>query len=142
MALKTGRIRQTTLVDAKPEAVYAALAEPRRHSAFTKAKARGTARKGGAFTAFNGYISGTYLELKKGRRMVMAWRTAAWPEGYPPSRLELRFEPAANGTRLTMIQTKVPAIQVAKYRRGWIANYWDPLKAHFARKARRAARAR
>lgn len=137
MKLETGTIEQSVIVNATPEKVYAALVDPRQHSTFTKAKATGNAKVGGAFTAHDGYISGTYLEIEPNRRVVMSWRTTAFPEGHPPSRLELRLAPEGAGTRLTMIQTEVPASQVEKYRKGWIANYWDPLKAHFATTAGR-----
>jgi uncharacterized protein YndB with AHSA1/START domain len=127
----TGTIEQSLLVNASPVEVFRALAEPLRHSAFTGARATGVARPGGRFTAFDGYIEGTYLVVVPGKRLAMRWRTRAFPKGATPSHLELVFKAEGGGTRLTLVQRDVPASQIEKYRSGWIANYWDPLRDWF-----------
>ena len=128
---KTGTIEQALLVNAAPLEVFRALAEPARHSAFTGARATGAARPGGRFTAFDGYIDGTYLVVVPGKRLSMRWRTRAFPRGARASRLDFVLKPEGAGTRLTMTQRNLPPSQVEKYRKGWIANYWNPLKAWF-----------
>ena len=59
---------------------------------------------------------------------------AEWPEGYPPSRLEFRFEAKDDGTEVTMIHSEVPASQAEAYRQGWVDYYWTPLKEYFSNK--------
>ena len=119
------------VVDAPSAEVYDAYVNPRKHSEFTGSPARGTARKGAKFEAWDGYITGRFVEVEKGRRVVQEWKTSEWPEGYPPSRLELKFKEKGKRTEITMVHSKVPAEQVSRYRQGWIESYWNPLKEYF-----------
>ena len=112
--------------------LYDALLNARKHAAFTGARATSVARVGGRFTAWDGYICGTHLELEPPRRIVQAWWTTEWPAGAPPSRLEWRFRAKRGGTEVTMVHSNVPASQAASYRQGWIDYYWNPLKAYFS----------
>ena len=133
-SLKVGSIRQTVFVKADPVEVYEALVDPGKHSEFTGSPASGSRRVGGLFTAWDGYITAKNIELEKGKRIVQDWKTSEWPEGYPPSRLEITLAAKKNGTQLTMNQSRVPAEQVEKYRGGWVESYWDPLKEYFSGK--------
>ncbi len=132
MALETVTIEQTQFVSAKPVEVYDALVNPKKHGEFTGAKATGEAVAGGEFTAYDGYISGTYVELVRARKIVQDWRTSEWPEGYPPSRLEFQFAPKDDGTEVTMTHSQVPAAQADAYRQGWVDYYWKPLEEYFS----------
>lgn len=125
-------IRQTVTIDAAPEAVYEAYVDPKKHAAFTGAGATGSPRVGGKFTASDGYIEGEYVELLKGRKIVHWWTTSEWPLGSPPSLIELRLKPKGKSTELTMIHSRVPAEQAARYAEGWQEYYWKPLKKYFA----------
>jgi activator of HSP90 ATPase len=136
LKLKTSKITQKVLIPASPEEVYDAFIDSKKHSAFTGAKATCDPRVGGEFTAWDGYITGRNLELEKGKRIVQEWSTSEWPEGYPPSRLELTFRKVKDGTELTMVHSNVPAEQAEEYRQGWIDNYWDLLKEYFLKKKR------
>lgn len=132
--MKTRSIRQSRIIPAAPEAVYEALVNAKKHAAFTGASATGVARVGAKFTAWEGYISGKHLVLDKGKQIVQEWSTSEWPEGAAPSRLEFNFEAHAKGTKVTMIQTLVPAEQADRYKQGWIDYYWDPLTKFFTAK--------
>ena len=115
----------------RPAEVYDAFLSPKSHAAFTGAAATGSPRVGGAFTAWDGYITGVHRELVAGRRIVQDWRTTEWPEGAPPSSVEFTFRPSRGGTEVRMVHTKVPPAQADSYRQGWIDYYWTPLKAYF-----------
>jgi activator of HSP90 ATPase len=128
-------IRQTIFIPVKPVQLYDALIDPRIHSAFTGAKATGPRKVGGKFTAWDGYITGRFLKLEKGKKVVQEWRTTEWPKGRPPSIVEFAFKEKEGGTELTMVHSKVPAGQVESYREGWIDFYWKPMKEYFAKKA-------
>ncbi|MBM3740050.1 MAG: hypothetical protein FJW39_30200 [Acidobacteria bacterium] len=134
--MKTRSIRQSRVIPATPEQVYEALVNARKHSAFTGAKATGTARTGARFTAWDGYISGKHLELEKGVRLVQEWSTTEWPADVPPSRLEFSFAPHPKGAKVTMVQTGVPLEQADRYTQGWIDHYWVPLTEYFEAKKR------
>ncbi|HEY6283113.1 MAG TPA: SRPBCC domain-containing protein [Nitrososphaerales archaeon] len=124
-------IKQVAIIDASPVEVYGAYVDPKRHAAFTGDSATGTAKVGRRFAAGNGYISGKYLKLEKGKRILHEWTTTEWPEGYPPSLVELILKPKGKKTELTMIHSKVPAEQAADYDQGWKDYYWEPMKKYF-----------
>jgi activator of HSP90 ATPase len=134
MSLETTTIEQTVFLPAKPVQVYDALINARKHSEFTGAAAACDPVVGGRFTAWDGYISGTNLELERARLIVQEWKTSEWPDGYPPSRLEFRFAAKDDGTEVTMVQSDVPALQAENYRQGWFDYYWKPLEEYFAKK--------
>jgi uncharacterized protein YndB with AHSA1/START domain len=128
--LKT--LRQVVHIPASPTAVYKALIDPKKHTAFTGAKATGKPKVGAKMTAHDGYITGKYIHLHPDRGIVLSWKTTEWPEGFEPSRLEIALEPSTLGTRLSMIHSEVPAAQAASYREGWTLYYWKPLKQYFS----------
>ncbi len=132
--MKFGTIKQTVLIDASPLEEYEAYANPKKHAAFTGQSATGTPKVGGRFTAGDGYITGKYLGLEKGRRILQEWTTTEWPEGYPPSVMELTLRAKGRKTELTMIHSKVPEEQVDYYAAGWKEYYWQPMKKYFAGK--------
>ncbi len=136
--LKTGTITQKVTIPASPEEVYDAFMDPKKHAAFTGADATGKSEVGAEFTAWDGYITGKNLELERGKYIVQEWSTTEWPEGYPPSRLELTFVKVKDGTELTMVHSGVPAEQLEEYRQGWFDNYWDLLKEYFQKKKKQA----
>lgn len=125
-------IRQKVVVPASPEEVYDAFLDARRHAAFTGSPATCSARVGGHFTAWDGYIFGVNRELEKGRRIVQEWQTTEWPEGAAPSLVEFSFVPVKGGTEVRLVHSQVPAEQADSYRQGWIDFYWEPLAAYFA----------
>jgi len=134
MAKHTVTIKQKVLIPAKPNEVYNSFIDAAKHTAFTGAKATCDARVGGKFTAWDGYIEGTNLELEKGKRILQEWKTSEWPRGYAPSTVEFSFRRKNHGTELTMIHSKVPRHQADSYRTGWIDFYWKPLKEYFGKR--------
>jgi len=137
-ALKFGRIKQSQFIPyAKPIQVYHAFLDARTHSDFTGSKATGKPRVGAKLTAWDGYISGKILKLKRGKRIVQEWRTTEFSDKYPDSTLDLSFKAKKGGTQIVMIHSQVPASQTARYREGWVSAYWIPLKEYF-RKAHKS----
>ena len=130
--LRFKTIRQKVLIKAPVEAVFDALIDPKIQSEFTGAKATGKPTKGSEFTAWDGYISGKYLSIKKENKVAMTWLTSEWPDGYPPSKLILTFKDTEMGTWITLVQEKVPAEQANEYSQGWKDFYWQPMKEYFA----------
>jgi len=134
MVQKFKTIKQSHIIPATEEKVYHAYLNAKTHSAFTGSKASSNPKVGGEMTAWDGYISGRYLELTEGKRIVQEWKTTEWPEGYPPSVLDLVFKPASKGrTRLVMIHSKVPLEQADEYSKGWVSAYWVPMREYFDR---------
>ena len=133
-------IRQKVMIDATPEEVYEAYVNPKKHAEFTGSPATGTPRAGGKFTAWDGYISGKFLELEEGKKVVHEWMTTEWPTGYPPSLVELTFKEKERKTELTMIHSRAPAEQAKEYAQGWKDYYWEPLKEYFRKHKQKGLR--
>jgi len=110
------------------------LMDSKKHAELTGSPARMSSKVGGKFTAWDGYILGKNLELVEGKKIIQEWSTTEWPEGYPPSRLEITLSKKGKGTTLKMLHSKVPAEQRDDYAQGWLDYYWNPLKSHFREK--------
>jgi activator of HSP90 ATPase len=137
---QTRTIRQrVSFPTASPEDIYRALLSSKEHSELTGSKARCSAKVGGNFTAWDGYISGKNIELVKDKKIVQEWKTTEWPEGYESSILTLSLENDGKGTILNMIQTKVPASQYEEYNKGWNESYWDPMNEYFSKRSSKGA---
>ena len=129
MAVTT--IHQTTLIPAAPKAVYAALTDPGEHTVFTGSKATGAPKVGGKFTAWDGYIMGTYKKLTSGKTIVAEWTTTEWPTAMPPSTITITLKEKNGKTELTLDHTDVPKDGADDYATGWEEYYWKPLKKYF-----------
>jgi activator of HSP90 ATPase len=123
--------QKVTIPKACPKDVYEAYVDPKIHSEFTDSKATGKPVVGGKFTAWDGYISGKFLELEDGKRVVQEWTSTDFPEDAPPSRLELTFREVPKGTEIVMVHSNVPKDQEADTAEGWTEFYWEPLKEYF-----------
>ena len=128
---KVTTIKQKVVIPATPEQVYEAYMDAKKHSAFTGSKATCNPKVGGRFTAWDGYISGKNLELERGKRIVQEWITTDWPQGAPPSRLELTFRKTKDSTEISLVQSNAPQEQTDELAEGWNEFYWKPLKEYF-----------
>jgi activator of HSP90 ATPase len=122
----------STTLPASPQQVYSAWLSSQGHSLMTGSPAQVDPRPEGAFSAWDGYIWGTTLELDPPGRILQAWRTTEFPEDAPDSLVELTFAPAAGGTLLTLRHTRIPAGQGESYAQGWQDYYFIPMQAYFS----------
>lgn len=112
------------------DSLFAAWMDSASHAAFTGAAAEIDPSPGGAFSAWDGYITGTTLAVEPPRRIVQAWRTTEFPDGSPDSRVELLFEPVEGGVRLTLTHSQIPEGQGPSYEQGWQDFYFAPLREY------------
>jgi activator of HSP90 ATPase len=131
--IMTTTIRQSVTFPASPQDVYDLLMDTKKHSAFTNAKARISTAVGGSYSAYDGYIAGKNLELKRGKLILQSWRAVDWPEGIL-STVKFVFEKVPAGTKLTFTHTDVPSGEVEDFKQGWIDNYWKPMKEYLKNK--------
>ncbi len=130
--MKPGTIAQSVTLPAPPAAVYSTLMNSRQHAAFTGAAALIKARVGGAFSCYDGYISGLTVELVPGKRIVQAWRSQGWPKGLY-SLVTFALSPTVGGkTKLRFTQIGLPAGDVKAKSDGWRTHYWQPLKRYLS----------
>jgi len=123
-------IRQTVVLDAPPHAVFEALLDSKKHSAFTGSKASISRKVGGKISAWDGYIEGKNERIEKDKVIMQSWRTTEFKEGEPDSKVMFHFSKKGSGTRLMFVHSNVPNRLAEDFRQGWIDNYWVPLKAY------------
>ncbi len=125
-------IKLSAVVPATPQRVYEAWMSSKEHASFTGGAAVITARAGGKFTAWDGYILGVTEALEPGKRIVQSWRSTDFPADAPDSRLEVLLEPSPRGTRVTLLHTNIPDGQAEELKQGWKDYYFTPMKTYFA----------
>jgi activator of HSP90 ATPase len=124
-------IQLSAILPASPEQIYRDWLSSTGHTAFTGSPAEVDPAVGGRFTAWDGYIAGTNIELEPYRRILQAWRTSEFPTGSPDSRLEVLLEAVEGGTRLTINHSHIPEGQGAMYAQGWQDFYFTPMRAYY-----------
>ncbi len=130
---KTKNIEQTVVFSAKPHEVYGALMDSKKHAKFTGGRASVSRAVGGKFTAFDGYITGFNLELKKDKKIIQAWTCTEWPVGHY-SVVTFSLKPVQQGTQLVFTHIGVPANKAASISSGWKEYYWKPMEKMFGGK--------
>ena len=125
-------IRQSVTFRATPHQVYEALMDSRKHARFTGAPARISRKVSGRWSAYDGGLAGTNLELVPDVKIVQSWRSSDWPEGHY-SRATFALRRVKGGARLTFTQSGVPDAHYASIKRGWIDYYWTPMRAMLER---------
>ncbi len=123
----------STVLPATPEQVFRAWLSTEGHSAMTGSAAKVEPRVGGAFRAWDGYITGRTTALKPYTRIVQSWRTTEFPEDSGDSQIEIVLEAAKGGTKLTLTHTNIPEGQAESYESGWDESYFQPMKAYFSK---------
>jgi uncharacterized protein YndB with AHSA1/START domain len=118
-------------IEATPEQIFDAWMSSEGHTAMTGAEAEVDPSVGGEYSAWDGYITGTTLELDRGRRIVQTWRTAEFGAEDPDSRIEVLLEPSGDGTLLTLRHSGVPDGQTSYEESGWRENYFEPMRDYF-----------
>ena len=116
---------------AKASEIYDAWLSSEGHSAITGSPANVDGKVGGKFTAWDGYIFGSTLDLTPDRRIVQAWRTTEFPDDAPDSRLDVLLEEVDGGTKVTLTHSNMPEDQVDSYRQGWEDFYFKPMREYF-----------
>jgi uncharacterized protein YndB with AHSA1/START domain len=130
---RTDDLTQEMRLSASPDKVYAAWVDAELHAMMTGGAAESDPVVGGRFTAWDGYISGTWLALDRGQGFVQAWRTSEFPDDAPDSRVEVSLAAdGEGGTNVTLRHTQIPAGQGVRYDGGWEEFYWEPMRRFFA----------
>lgn len=127
-------IIQKVKFKAAPKELYDIFLDAKKHSEATGAKATGSGKVGGNFTAWNGYIKSKTIALVPGRMIVQSWRATSFKADDPDSILVLTFEKAPEGTLLTMTHTAVPDHKAGDFKKGWYESYWNPIQRYLKEK--------
>jgi len=120
-------------IPAKASQIYEAWLSSDGHTAMTGSPAQVDGNVGGIFSAWDGYIFGSTLDLTPNQHIVQAWRTSEFPEDAPDSNLEVLLEEVDDGTKVTFVHSDMPEDQVDSYRQGWEDFYFKPMKEYFGK---------
>ena len=125
----TKTIEQTATFNASPHEVYELLMDSEKHTKFSGAKATISREIGGSFTAYDGALSGTILELVPDSKIVKSWQGSdeGWVEGHY-STATFTLEAIDGGTHLTFVQTGVPEASFEQISQGWQTYYWAKMR--------------
>jgi uncharacterized protein YndB with AHSA1/START domain len=123
------------IIPATPDQVYAAWLDSNEHSEMTGSPARISSVVGDKFSAWDGYIHGTNLELEPSIRILQLWRTSEFEDSVEDSLLEILFESVEYGTFILIRHTKLPEHGM-QYQQGWRDAYFTPMKAYFETKSK------
>ena len=124
--MQTKTIKQTVTFNVPPDEVYDALMDSKKHSAFTGAKAAISKKKGGKYSAYDGYHGGMNLELIPGKKIVQSWHAQNWEKGHF-AKATFLFTKIKTGTLVKFIRAGVPDYDYKSIHNGWKEYYWKPL---------------
>ena len=123
------------IISATPDQIYAAWLDSNEHSEMTGSPAIISSVVGGKFSAWDGYIHGTNLELEPSKRILQLWRTNEFEDSAEDSLLEILFDSVEYGTSIMIRHTQLPEHGM-QYQQGWRDAYFTPMKAYFETKSK------
>ena len=124
-------ISQTVTFKSSAENVYNAITSAREFSDVTGAPAEIAQDVGGAFSCFDGQVTGRHLELIPNKRIVQAWRVGPWAEGIY-SIVKFDISQSGDSTTVDLLHTGFPEDAAEHLEGGWHKMYWEPLKAYLS----------
>jgi activator of HSP90 ATPase len=102
------------------------------HSEFTGgAKAVTSPNEGGRFSAYDGYITGTNVEIFPYKKIIQKWRTTDFLPEDEDSVIELFFTFKDDHTLVTISHSNIPDGEGDNYKKGWKENYFAFMKKYF-----------
>jgi activator of HSP90 ATPase len=124
-------IHQEVEFHAAPQRIYEALLDSKQFAALTGMPAEIRRDVGGEISMFGGMIVGRNVELVANRRIVQAWREAAWEPGvYSLVKFELTAQ--GTGTKLIFDHWGFAKGDFDHLDAGWKSRYWEPLAKYLA----------
>ncbi len=118
--------------DTSPIELYKAWLSSEKHSEMTGGTAKMSDQVGDRFTAWNGYIQGTNLELKPPHSIIQSWRTTDFAPKQEDSVIEIRLAEQFGKTELTLHHSNLTRND-EHYKSGWMESYFEPMTLYFGR---------
>jgi activator of HSP90 ATPase len=113
-----------------PKKIYLAWLNSEKHSAMTGADAHISNKANAHFSAWDGYITGTNIQLISGEKIIQYWRTEDFEDDQDDSIIEIYFDEIPEGTLLTLNHFNLLEKDTS-YEQGWIDNYFTPMEEYF-----------
>lgn len=124
-------IQVSVTLPADPARIFQAWMDSEQHGWMTGGEATIMPNVGGPFSAWDGYITGTTLELHPFRQIVQTWRASDFPPDAPESRIDVQLQRTDSGTVLTLTHSNLPDGTGEQYRSGWVEAYFRPMQQYF-----------
>lgn len=115
-------------LSASPEVVYNALTNKAVIEIWTGEDAVMELEAGGAFSLWEGSITGVNLELEENRKIVQQW---FFGEQEEPSIVTILLYPDKKGTSVELRHTNIPVEAFENISSGWDEDYFASLKELF-----------
>lgn len=126
-------LKTEALIPASAERIYNDWLSSKGHSNMTGGEAQITNEPRAKFTAWDGYISGSNLQLEPNKRIFQTWRTSEFPDDAEHSTLEVSLEQVEdNQTKVIITQSNLPDGDGPKYTDGWKNHYFEPMIAYYS----------
>lgn len=120
------------IIPASAKQIYSDWLSSNGHTNMTGGEAEISDQNGADFTAWDGYISGSNIQLVTNMKIRQHWRTVEFPERAADSILEVKLEPInEHSTKVIISQTNLPDGDGPKYTDGWRDHYFSPMKQYY-----------
>jgi activator of HSP90 ATPase len=116
--------------NASPSDIYNAFLDSTKHSEMTGGEAECGKNIGDKFTAWDGYIEGSNIELIPNKTIIQNWRTSEFDANDEDSKLVIHLTKVDEGTEVTIEHSNIPEGET-QYLQGWKDHYFSPMKAFF-----------
>ena len=118
------------ILPATPQRIYEGWLDSGEHTRMTGGEAVISNMEGDNFTAWDGYIWGTNLELRPYDFIKQSWRTSEFEPEQEDSTIEITLEALAEGTLMKLYHYNLTQKDHA-YKQGWEDHYFTPMLAYF-----------
>lgn len=128
-------IRQSVTLPAKAERLFQMYVSPELHGAFTGMPVTISDSPDSPFSAFDGALSGSMLQVVTPSIVVQSWRSVSFYDSDPDSTLILYFHDDGNEGRIDLIHLDVPEQDYDGVTEGWEKYYWKPWREYLESKS-------
>jgi activator of HSP90 ATPase len=126
------KFKVTVKLNCTAKEVFKGWLDNKIHSEFTGGtNAKIEASEGGKFSAYDGYITGTNIEIFPHKKIVQKWRTTEFDTSDADSTLEILFTQKEDYTLVSLTHTNIPEGQGERYKKGWKDYYFTNMKKYF-----------
>jgi activator of HSP90 ATPase len=126
-------IRDSVVLPAPAEILYATYLDPVKHGEMTGALVTIGAEPGSPFSAFGGSLTGTTLVTIPSRLVVQSWRSTNFGPDDPDSTLIFTFVPEGSNGRIDLVHLDVPEVDYQGVTEGWEKYYWTPWRCYLTK---------
>jgi activator of HSP90 ATPase len=126
------KFKITVKLNCKAKDVFTGWLNSKTHSDFTGgAEAQMSPSEGGKFSAHDGYITGTNIEIFPHKKIIQKWRTSEFDEADEDSVIELLFTQKEDYTLVSLAHSNIPDGQGDRYKKGWKDYYFTHMKKYY-----------